>query len=942
MSNFKKILALVCALSMLAGMVSMMSGCKENGGSNTESTNGSTAATGGETDVNVNKSSYTVTVTSAGGLALQDVTILVYNDAALTDMAGFGETDENGQAVISMPASGEYYISVASAPEGYIVEDYYTFNGTSAQIVLTSQLISDTDHTNVSYELGDVMHDFTVTDTNGNTVTLSEMLAEKDMVVLNFWYTTCSYCVQEFPYMDAVYQRYSDEVGIIALNNYSYDTEEDVKYFCDYFYDSYDSDETTTGGLSFPMAVENQGIGNAFDLSGYPTSVVVDRYGVICMIHAGGLLSESYFVNMFEAFTGDNYTQVLYEGFDDLNPVITPDVEMASSEEVAAVLNGGDIQVTYTSEVGDDAEMTWPFIIGEKEGTACLYAANVGIESSYATMYANVTLEKGDVVAFDYFSSSESGADILYVLVDRDDVYQISGESTGWQTCYTWVAEEAGEYEIAFCYLKDSSDNVGEDTVYISNLRVVSVDDIDLPTYIPRECATNMSADGFGYENYATVVYNETDGYYHVGTENGPLLLSNLMMSTQFSNTPVYTMAYNGEIVVDGVDYYDAIVDYCSYASNSEIYSLVPVNEELRGLLEKVAEAVGIEHSENEWLQMCCYYDAYGTNGVQVSDPTAGLSAHSAYTAQMGSNSVTYNRVIMPRGLMYRFVPDKSGVYRITSYSDSYTNGWVFTEEGIDSREPLYEYWFNERAWADEKNVSMVLYMEAGKEYFVDIAFYDVYETGTIDFTIEYEAASMDLLVLASPGFFTYYDETDFAVVAGGINVVLGDDGYYHELRNDGSLGSIMYVDMTSYSTIFTSQSLMDLIASGSFNFAITEDDQWVIDYYDYFEELEFNGTDFETCMQDVWGDDFEYYWDYFEVENVLDGIYHGEGEDMTAVASKYAEMVYTSGDLSGCVAVNEELGEVLQMLMDKYTFDGVENSWTKLCYYYRYIGPEA
>ena len=36
-----------------------------------------------------------------------------------------------------------------------------------------------------------------------------------------------------------------------------------------------------------------------------------------------------------------------------------------------------------------------------------------------------------------------------------------------------------------------------------------------------------------------------------------------------------------------------------------------------------------------------------------------------------------------------------------------------------------------------------------------------------------------------------------------------------------------------------------------------------------------------------------------------------------------------------------EELAKLLQMLVDKYSFSGVENSWTKLCYYYDYLGPQ-
>lgn len=941
MSTFKKILALICALSLLISMASLLGVCDNNAGDPTQPSADSTEATKEPSGNQPSKSNYTVKLSSTGGVGLSGVTVLAYADEALQDLQGYGQTDANGQAVLSMESGKTYYVTLTGVPEGYVVEPSYEITNT-LELTLSSHVIADTNLSGVTYQLGSIMHDFTVTAADGNDYTLSELLKEKDAVILNFWYTTCSYCVQEFPYLDAVYQQYSDSIEVIALNNYTADTAEDVADFQESFYAYYNSADKTEGGLSFPMAYEELGIGNAFNLSGYPTTVVIDRYGCVCFVYAGGLPSEEYWGYIMEAFIGDDYTQKLYNGMEDLVPVKTPTEEMPSSEEISGVLSGSNIDVTYSGEIGEDAEYSWPFLIGQKDGVDCVYPSNSGVLDSFATMYANVKLEAGDVVAFDYYTSSEANADVLYVLVDRNDIYQISGEGTGWQTCYTWVAEEAGEYEIAFCYLKDSSEHVGDDTVYLSNLRVCSVNDIDIPTYILRECATNMRADGFGYENYVTVVLNENDGYYHVGTEDGPLLMADLMMATQFSNDPVYTLAYNGLVTIDGYNYYEDIVDYCSYASNSQIYSMVAVNEELAELLKKVAEAVGIEQSENEWLQMCSYYSAYGTGGVQMTDPAAGLAPYNAFPAQMGSNSVTYDRVIMPRGLLFSFTPEKSGVYRITSHSDTYVDGWVFTTDDIVEREPFYTYWFNERAWEDFMNVSMVLYLEAGVEYFIDVAYYDVYATGTIDFTIEYEASTLDLLVLASPGFFTYFDETTYDVEAGGIDVVLGDDGYYHELRADGSQGSILYADMLSYSTIFNSQSIVDLIASGSFNFAITDDDQWIIDYYEYFEELDFNGTDFETCMREVWGENFEANWEELEVDDVLAGYYHGSGEDLTPIMQKYVDQIIKSGELEGCVPVDEELGNALQMLMDKYTFEGVDHSWTKLCYYYQYMGPEA
>ena len=355
----------------------------------------------------------------------------------------------------------------------------------------------------------------------------------------------------------------------------------------------------------------------------------------------------------------------------------------------------------------------------------------------------------------------------------------------------------------------------------------------------------------------------------------------------------------------------------------------------------------GIEQTENEWLQICEYYNAYGTKGVELEDPTKGLSAHSAFEAKLGKNSVTYNRIIMPRGLFHKFVPSKSGVYRITSHSPNspewIVDGWIFTAENMENPDvsPMYEYWFNERAWTDSVNVSMVVYLEAGKEYYINLAYYNIEQYGTIDFTIEYVGAQLDHLILASPGVFTYVDENTYDLVAGGLDVALGSDGYYHELLPNGDLGSILYLDMIAYSTIFPEQTMFELIQSGAFNFAITEDDQWIIDYYNYFKNLNFNGKDFESCMREVWGEEFEVYWKEFEVENVLEGIYHGTGKDYTDIMRKYANKVFKSGDLEGCVAVTEELAEILQLLMDKYTFKNVDHSWTKLCYYYDYLGPD-
>ena len=138
---------------------------------------------------------------------------------------------------------------------------------------------------------------------------------------------------------------------------------------------------------------------------------------------------------------------------------------------------------------------------------------------------------------------------------------------------------------------------------------------------------------------------------------------------------------------------------------------------------------------------------------------------------------------------------------------------------------------------------------------------------------------------------------------------------------------SRIYVDFTMYTSIFAYNNLEELIERGSFDFSKSEGDH----YGKYTDEE----------LKKMWGEDFAANYEFFKIAEVRAGITHGNGVDMTAKITEYCSSMITEGDmeLRGCVAVNAELAEILQMLMDKYTFGNVENSWVKLCYYYEYIG---
>lgn len=937
MNRFRKVLSIALVAAMLFSMASLFTGC----GKDPAGTDNPTDPASGDTVA------YSVTIKTAGGMPMAGIAAYVYADSTLADLKNYGETNENGTVSFTLPGGADYAIDLEGVPKGYEVENFYTFNGTKAEITLSSSLIQEESLSGASLKLGDIMYDFSITDNSGITTTLSEVLKEKKMVLLNFFYTTCGPCVTEFPYMQEAYEKYQDEVGIIALD--PMDDNAAVEGF------------KSSMGLTVPMAACQPTWSATFAIQGYPTSIVVDRYGMICLIEVGGLTSSRPFNSIFEVFSSDDYQQKIYNSLDEVVVRMKPDVQMPDPEEIAAVVNKGDIAVTYRDETKDD--YSWPFVLTEKNGEKCLTASNSKVEASYSFIFADVTMKQGEAVGFDYLISSELGADVFHVIVDNEPIYAISGvsEPEEWKSAYPWVAPKDGTYEIRLAYMKDDTTDEGDDTVYLKNFRITSSDAIDVPTYIPKYAS--ISEDGFEYQ-YVDIVFNDKDGYYHVGSANGPLLMADMKGYTNFNeDTTLWDIAYNGDITENGHNYYDDLVEYFNYATNSSLEGVCPVNKRLAELLQKVDEIVGFdENDHNEWLKFCKYYQAYGTNGQQLEDPIKGLATFSALEAKLGknipTNVFTYSKIIMPRGKLAKFIPNKSGVYRITSRSESAqgVDAWIFNE----NREELLTYEMNERMWNDSDNVSMLFYMESGKPYFIDIAFWDVYEAGSIYYDIEFVATSYEVFKLASPGYFTYdtnaTGDAMYHTVAGGINVIKKDDGFFYEdLGKDANgkqrYGSMLYADFTGVTSLFSApiatvkgvdgKDVQGMIDKGGFDFSKTANDLYVLAY------LKQNDNDSDKTrdyFKTLWADDYDAQAAEYKLEEVLAGKYHGEGPDLTSEIKGYLSKMYSGSakERQGCVPVDARLAEILQLLMDKYTFENVDNSWTKLCYYYDYLGPNG
>lgn len=168
--------------------------------------------------------------------------------------------------------SGSYTLALTSIPAGYKAQkDSYTYRSDSGAIVLDIvPVIYPDDHSKAAYKVGSTMGDFTVTDIDGTTHQLSQLLKEKKLVILNFWYYTCVPCKAEFPYFNAVYKKYSDHIEILGLNHF--DSESKI------------SQLRSEMGLTFPLATEHLGMQQGFGIQSYPVSVFIGSDGRILKI----------------------------------------------------------------------------------------------------------------------------------------------------------------------------------------------------------------------------------------------------------------------------------------------------------------------------------------------------------------------------------------------------------------------------------------------------------------------------------------------------------------------------------------------------------------------------------------------------------------------------------------------------------------------------------
>ena len=131
---------------------------------------------------------------------------------------------------------------------------------------------------------------FIVQDKNGQAVQLTDFAGKP--VVINFWATWCGYCKQEMPDFDRAYAAYPDVVFLmINATDGVYETKKKA--------DKYVASEGFSFDVYYDVTTSAQ---NAYNLTGYPTTVFINAQGDVVAKEVG-MISYATLVQGIEMIT---------------------------------------------------------------------------------------------------------------------------------------------------------------------------------------------------------------------------------------------------------------------------------------------------------------------------------------------------------------------------------------------------------------------------------------------------------------------------------------------------------------------------------------------------------------------------------------------------------------------------------------------------------------
>lgn len=120
----------------------------------------------------------------------------------------------------------------------------------------------------VQIKIGDAPPKFTLPDLKGNKVTVPDEFNGK-VLIIRFWADWCTYCAEEMPAIDIVYNKYKER-GVIILAVNAGQPKEVAEAF------------VSSLKISYPVLLDTYSVtAKRYGVVGLPTTFILDRNGVV-------------------------------------------------------------------------------------------------------------------------------------------------------------------------------------------------------------------------------------------------------------------------------------------------------------------------------------------------------------------------------------------------------------------------------------------------------------------------------------------------------------------------------------------------------------------------------------------------------------------------------------------------------------------------------------
>lgn len=295
-------------------------------------------------------------------------------------------------------------------------------------------------------QVGDTVKDFSVTLTDDSTFTLSDALKDHKAVFVNIWATYCPPCRAEFPAMNKIANKYSEEIPVVAISSYPLDDNNAVAAYKEAM------------NLDFDMAGYDPSVLESLSgITNLPTSFMINSDGVLCWKIVGGIPDIHLIDYLFKTFAESESPDSLV-GFElpDSSPELFG-IKSISDEELTAAIDADSSVITCRN---DDSKDSFPFLAAEGGG---LTAAGAGHTGSDSKLLLDVKASAGDVLRLS----------VVHNVPVYSQYFQIISEDG---TAVSYLLDQPHK-EIDYTFPSDSEDGIQHITAVFSVENVSEVSD---------------------------------------------------------------------------------------------------------------------------------------------------------------------------------------------------------------------------------------------------------------------------------------------------------------------------------------------------------------------------------------------------------------------------------------------------------------------------------